>query len=588
MLIALLTACQEAPVEVTTVHEHTFRPKAAAIEPSLFRYGQPAYQQCDTCGEIADAQGYPIQELQLPKLSPKLTLWIGDEPTDLTLTQETEHQLLWAPITRMLQAGEILSLRSTDDPTIIHSYTPLENLDANGAVISDAVQATITLEATPDAITLSVSYEQFQGPVLSWADTSRILPTREGGYTLPLLDLTAGQTLHLTDPRLEATVTIAEDGVYTIQCRPAEGIFTATPATQAEIREAAEAFDRQILLCPSYLERYYRQTILDLYSDYALMSRQVKKQLKAAPKLEAMYSRLESDQPITYHLATAQTLQVYSSRSELFQGFFTDFYYYICVFHGTSQLRRYDIHDVADFLSMASDLEGGGHSELAGIGYAAAGYLLEPRCNDVIHAQSEDGFLGFCYQNGLYLEQIPFFIRFYAYWRLDEGWATPKNCYADLFSETWAPTVDIAKFFYYDEVTSPLRTARMLDCITAAAGVVYDMEGDLPNPRLRGYLFEGWYLDADFTQPATQLPQTQESITLYAKWSIDHAQQDRDSAALVDVYLYNFFTNWASRNATTTGYLLELYQSLSDNAKALLTETTYLNRFLKDYAKLSD
>lgn len=584
ILIALLFGCQEAPAEVTTVHEHRFRPKAAAVQPGFFHPGQLAHQQCVTCGLITDAQGTILTDTQLPKLSPALTLWVGENPIELTLTQETDQQLLWQPITLTLHAGDILTLRPTGDPETLLPYTPQENLDANGAVIQGAIQAAITLEATPDGTTLYVSQDLYQGPMLTIHGESQLMTPAEEGYSFPILDLSQGQTLVLSDPRMQATVTIDRDGAYWLRCVPEAGIFTAELATDQQIQAAAKAFDRQILLCPSYVEQHYRDTILSLYSRYQQLSRQVTALLQAAPKLEAMYSRLHSHASV-YHLATGETGQVYASRADLFRGFFTDFYYYIRVFHGTAQLRRYEISNVDDFLSMASDLEGGGHTALAGIGYACAGYLLEPRCNDVIQAQSEKGFLGFCYQNGLYLEQIPFFIRFYAYWRLDEGWATPKNCYADLFSETWAPTVDIAKFFYYDEITSPLRTQRMLDCLTAAAGVVYDMEGDLPQPRLRGYRFEGWYLDADFTQEATALP-SDDSI-LYAKWSADEAQRERDSAALVDVYLYNFFTNWANRGATTTGYLLEMYQSLSENAKSLLTETAYLNRFLKDYAKIS-
>ena len=100
--------------------------------------------------------------------------------------------------------------------------------------------------------------------------------------------------------------------------------------------------------------------------------------------------------------------------------------------------------------------------------------MLERDVNGILENQTENGFFGFCYQNNLYQDLLPFFINFFAYWRIDEHYANLNNYGADIFAESWAPTVDIAKFFYYDEVTSYVQTERMIDCLTNTASVVYD------------------------------------------------------------------------------------------------------------------
>ena len=276
------------------------------------------------------------------------------------------------------------------------------------------------------------------------------------------------------------------------------------------------------------------------------------------------------------------------AKDALFQAFYTDFYYYIVAYHGTEQLNQYGISNVADFVFLAKDFDGRNLPNLYGFGYAAKEYFLIYNPNNILENQIDQGFLGFCYQNGMYADLLPFLQRFFAYWRIDEGYANSTNPGADIFAESWAPTVDIAKFFYYDENTTYVKTDRTLDCFANVACVAYGFDGSDPLPKLqlRGYIFEGWYTDPDFTgEPLTVLPEATQRIYLYAKWSQDKAQQDKDAAALVDVYIYNLTTDRARVRAATVGYVQTMYDALSPEAKALVTQYEILKSFCEHYSK---
>ena len=384
-------------------------------------------------------------------------------------------------------------------------------------------------------------------------------------------------------------IEITQSGTYHIRYLPTHGSLRLEQLSTDTVKEAANQFDKQIAALPSKLELYYAEEILALYRQYLTLPDSVKSLLKIPGKLETMYKnvlKLDSGTGVLYYLNTETTNHVYRSRGELMEAFFTDFYYYITVYHGTAKLRDNGVKGVSDFVKLAKVFPDADETDFYQIGYAAGKYFLESRRNDVLHAQSEEGFMGFCYQNGLYQEILPFLIRYFAYWRIDEGYATLSNCGADLFAEGWAPTVDIAKFFYYDDNTSPVKSARMIDCFTNTAGVVYGLDPaqDLPTVALRGYIFEGWYDNPQFSgNPVTVLEPAGTQLRLYAKWRPDTQQQDRDAAALVDIYIYNLTTRQASTTAVKVGYVKEMYEALSDDAKHFVSELPtledYIDRF---------
>lgn len=349
-------------------------------------------------------------------------------------------------------------------------------------------------------------------------------------------------------------------------------------------------FDLRIAAIPIYNEIVYEQEIKDLYFDYNNLDQNVKALLNAKEKLFTLYERLnktkEDISKITYILSTPNNKTIYTSKNELFNAYFTDFYYYIVSYHGPYHLRENGINNVDDFVKLAGDFYGGGVSNLYGIGNLTSPYMIKKDINGILENQNTDSFFGFCYQNDLYNDLLPFFINFFAYWRIDEKYANKNNYGADIFAEGWAPVVDIAKFFYYNEETSYVKTDRMIDCLTNTASVVYGLEGTLPTDlKLRGYIFEGWYDNKEFNgSPVTNVNLNKEKVYLYAKWSVDEEQKEEDFRNLVDIYIYNLTTSKAVLNSTTFGYVKDMFNKLKSTSKNKLKYLDTYNKLLEQYS----
>ena len=352
------------------------------------------------------------------------------------------------------------------------------------------------------------------------------------------------------------------------------------------IEEAIE-FDKKISQIPIFQELYYEEAINELYNEYLDLDTNLKQLLNCEEKLETLYENLQNlnSLPLKYYFNTENTNNVYTSKKELFEGFFTDFYYYIAAYHGLDHLKNNKIKNVNDFVTLAGDFYGAGASNLYGIGNIAGRYMLEKDINGVLENQTENGFFGFCYKNNLYQDVLPFFINFFAYWRIDEKYANKHNYGADIFAESWAPTVDIAKFFYYNEETSYVQTDRMIDCLTNTASVVYNFNesNTLPTIKLRGYIFEGWYDNKNYEgNKITDISNTT-SNKLFAKWTIDQNQVDKDAANLVDIYIYNLTTTKAVVNSITVNYVQQMYNNLSKKGKTLVKNYSTLEELIAKY-----
>lgn len=351
--------------------------------------------------------------------------------------------------------------------------------------------------------------------------------------------------------------------------------------------EEAKVFNKEVAQIPIFQEQYYEEQINELYNSYADLDENLKSLITTKEKLDTLYNNLQEKktQPVMYYYNTSITNNVYQSKQQLFTAFFTDFYYYIAAYHGLEYLQSNKLYDVDDFVTLAGDFYGAGASNLYGIGNIAGRYLLEKDINGILENQTENAFFGFCYQNNLYQDVLPFFINFFAFWRIDEKYANTSNYGADIFAESWAPTVDIAKFFYYDENTSYVKTGRMIDCLTNTAGVAYNLNfqsNSLPTPKLRGYIFEGWYDNPEFT--GTKLTTISSGTTkVYAKWTIDQNQVNNDAADLVDVYIYNLTTRPAKVNATTVGYVKQMYENLTREGKQLVENYATLRELIAKY-----
>lgn len=349
-------------------------------------------------------------------------------------------------------------------------------------------------------------------------------------------------------------------------------------------------FDLRIAAIPIYNEIVYEEEIKDLYYDYNNLDQNVISLLNAKEKLFTLYERLnktkDDTSKITYILSTPHNKNIYTSKNELFKAYFTDFYYYIVSYHGPYRLIENGINNVDDFVKLAGDFYGGGVSNLYGIGNLTSPYMIKKDINGILENQDIDSFFGFCYQNNLYNDLLPFFINFFAYWRIDEKYANKNNYGADIFAEGWAPVVDIAKFFYYNEETSYVKTDRMIDCLTNTASVVYGLEGTLPTDlKLRGYIFEGWYDNPEFNgSPVTNVNLNKEKVYLYAKWSVDEGQKEEDFRNLVDIYIYNLTTSKAVLNSTTFGYVKDMFNKLKSTSKNKLKYLDTYNKLLEQYS----
>ena len=350
--------------------------------------------------------------------------------------------------------------------------------------------------------------------------------------------------------------------------------------------EDAKAFDKRIAQVPLFVEQYYIDEIKQLKQEYEELNPNIQMLLKTTSKLETLYQNVLNieTQQVTYYYNTSKTNNVYESKQQLFTAFFSDFYYYIAAYHGLDHLKKNKLNNVDEFVSLACNFNGAGASNLYGIGNIAGRYMLEKDINGILANQTDNGYFGFCYLNNLYQDVLPFFINFFAFWRIDERYANTSNYGADIFAESWAPTVDIAKFFYYDENTSYVKTERMIDCLTNTASVAYGMgTTDLPTLKLRGYKFEGWYDNPEYKgSPITSINKN-EKVNLYAKWTIDHDQIDKDEAALVDVYIYNLTTKPAVVNKTTVGYVEQMYNNLSQKGKELVENYSTLKKLIQQY-----
>lgn len=100
-----------------------------------------------------------------------------------------------------------------------------------------------------------------------------------------------------------------------------------------------------------------------------------------------------------------------------------------------------------------------------------------------------------------------------------------------------------------------------------------------PHAAYKGHVFEGWYLDAEFTTPAQFPMDVTGDMTLYAKWlKIAHTESIPDKS--LKLALGHDAT--MAHNVTPTGLDLELLQSLGYDT--VVVEVDYAVSYEKDYS----
>ena len=250
---------------------------------------------------------------------------------------------------------------------------------------------------------------------------------------------------------------------------------------------------------------------------------------------------------ITYHLG-----DVFRSKEELFQNFFTDFYNFLKEFYPESDVKDLSLEE---FLKIAIDWNFG-KGTMTGLANMFAQYYVEIEEDGIVEDQSEKVFIGYCYKNNKYRDFIKFIITFFGYWRTDEDYSSGDIHGNDFFYFPWASLVDTCKFFHltYDTLFHFQRTERLLNCFSEVDSVVdtskLPIEVDnieLPVLTRRGYNFLGWYLDSEFNVKVERLSNDMENVNLYPKWekknyTVKYLDNDKNTIK-EEVYNYLDYIN---------------------------------------------
>lgn len=252
---------------------------------------------------------------------------------------------------------------------------------------------------------------------------------------------------------------------------------------------------------------------------------------------------------VTYTIDYVFGKHMYSNYKQLYRAFFSDFYYYIKDYRGAEySLIKSGANNVEDFLEICSSYTGGS-AGMGKIGDKYGSYYLRIDTGGKIEDQhSDDGFIGYCLDNNMYVEFIYFIQDFFYYWRLEEGYtnssADPNGTGSDFLASAWASIVDTAKFFYYSpyaEKGDPHRLPSyffregykvptfyeripyIVKISTGELNYTYDWESEFILPTdisYDGYKFIGWYDNPEFNgEPITKLEKgIHSNIKVYAKF----------------------------------------------------------------------
>lgn len=224
--------------------------------------------------------------------------------------------------------------------------------------------------------------------------------------------------------------------------------------------------------------------------------------------------------------------KVFQTKKDLYNSFFTDFYNFMLEYTNVDFVR-YDIKNLNDFLKFCSTWEADNSHSFYGVGHAFGKYFVHIDVAGKLEKQPKSSFIGYLYQNELYTEFIPFIMRFFEYWRTDEGYSfsdsDPTNTGNDFFADPWASLVDTCKFFHFssknlNDTYAWFNSKRVKDSLDNIPGVgVQLIETSKDNKPIslkdatrENYKFLGWYDSLDVG--AKKLSVVNEEMTVYAKW----------------------------------------------------------------------
>lgn len=244
-------------------------------------------------------------------------------------------------------------------------------------------------------------------------------------------------------------------------------------------------------------------------------------------KANTFYAQLKI---ITFKVNYILNFDVFPTKNSLYEAYYTDFYNFLLK-ETDCDFTKYNISSLDDFLKFCKTWRADGRNEMGGLGDAFGKYYLNVEIGGKLENQPTTHFIGYCYNQGKYIDFIKHLMVFFAYWRTDEGYTggqnDPNNLGNDFFASAWASFVDTCKFFYFTGDTlnntySWFKSERVkyaLDHIPSVFEGSFRTTGDINNPiyldniTREGYEFLGW-----FDEEGNIVTVITKSMTIYAKW----------------------------------------------------------------------
>ena len=155
-----------------------------------------------------------------------------------------------------------------------------------------------------------------------------------------------------------------------------------------------------------------------------------------------------------------ENIKTFNSKEELYYMYFSDFYDYIVDYRKAEEdLKNHNINSKDDFYIFLKTFEGGVKGFNTAATLLGKYYLRKDIGGSIYNQNSNDGFVGYCIDNNIYINVHEFFVNFFANYRMDEGYTGDGNNQyihgSDFLAIPNDSIVDIIKYFYYDESTLP-------------------------------------------------------------------------------------------------------------------------------------
>ena len=146
--------------------EHEYGDMYYASQPTFFNDGNIAYYFCEKCEKYFDEEYHEVETVKIPKLSTNLSICVNGVPTQLVIKEENESHIIWGLESLSVEKGDLITLSSTDNPSVIYNYFASGNVDKDGKILTTAQNVSVVAEATPNGIMLFIDGYKHEGIVI--------------------------------------------------------------------------------------------------------------------------------------------------------------------------------------------------------------------------------------------------------------------------------------------------------------------------------------------------------------------------------------------------------------------------------------